>query len=59
MFGIEIETCEVCGGKVRVIASLDDPAVIGKIFQHLGSRTLPVGSRPPSRGPPQGELEFS
>lgn len=48
VFGIEIETCAVCGGKVRVIASTEDPAVIGKILRHLGSR-----------GPPQGELEFS
>jgi len=23
VFGIEIETCEVCGGKVRVIASIE------------------------------------
>ncbi len=43
-------------GKVRVIASLEDPAVIGKILGHLASRELPAGSRPPSRGPPQGEL---
>ena len=25
---------------------------------HLASRELPAGSRPPSRGPPQGELEL-
>ena len=56
VFGIEVETCEVCGGKVRVIASIEDPAAIGKILRHLGSRGLPVGSRPPSRGPPQREL---
>ena len=54
--GIEIESCEQCGGKVRVIASLEDPAVIGQILGHLASRELPAGSRPPSRGPPQGEL---
>ena len=58
MFGIEIESCEQCGGKVRVIASIEDPAVIGKILLHLASRVLPAGSRPPSRGPPQRELGF-
>ena len=31
VFGIEIETCEVCGGKVRVIASIEDPAVVGVV----------------------------
>ena len=58
VFGIEIETCEQCGGKVKVIASIEDPAVIGKILGHLAAREVPAGSRPPSRGPPQGELEF-
>ncbi len=50
VFGIEIETCEVCGGKVKVIASIEDPAVIGKILGHLASRALPAGSS--ARGPP-------
>jgi hypothetical protein len=58
VFGIEIETCEQCGGKVKVIASIEDPTVIGRILGHLASRELPAGSRPPSRGPPQGELGF-
>ena len=58
VFGIEIATCETCGGKVKVIASIEDPAVIGKILGHRASRELPAGSRPPSRGPPQGELGF-
>ena len=58
VFGIEIETCEQCGGKVKVIASIEDPAVIGRILGHLAARELPAGSRPPSRGPPQGELEL-
>ena len=58
MFGIEIETRKQCGGKVRVLASIEDPTVIGQILGHLASRELPAGSRPPSRGPPQGELEL-
>ena len=58
VFGIEIETCAQCGGKVKVIASIEDPAVIGRILGHLAARALPAGSRPPSREPPQGELGF-
>ena len=59
VFGIEIETCEQCGGKVRVIASIEDPAVIGQILGHLGSRELAAGAGPSARGPPPGELEFA
>ena len=58
VFGIEIETCEQCGGRVRVIASIEDPAVIGQILGHLGSRELAAGAGPSARGPPQGELKF-
>jgi len=28
VFGIEIETCAQCGGKVKVIASIEDPAAV-------------------------------
>ncbi len=58
VFGLEIETCDVCAGKVQVIASIEDPTVIGRLLGHLSLRQLPAGSRPPSRGPPPGELEF-
>ena len=58
VFGIEIETCEACGGKVRVIASIEDPAVIGKILGHRASRAALAGIRPPSRGPPAGGIGF-
>ena len=40
-FRIEIEKCDKCGGKVKVIVeasnrSLEDPTVIEKILKHLG-----------------------
>ena len=35
VFNIEIETCSECGGDVRIIASIEDPAVIQKILTHL------------------------
>ncbi len=28
IFNIEVETCSECGGDVRVIASIEDPATI-------------------------------
>ena len=35
VFNIDIETCDKCGGDVRIIASIEDPAVIHKILTHL------------------------
>lgn len=36
VFAIEIETCRHCGGRLRVIASIEDAAVIARILEHLG-----------------------
>ena len=33
VFGIDIETCPVCGGGVRIIACIEDPKVIGEDSQ--------------------------
>jgi hypothetical protein len=52
VFNIDIETCEACGGPVKVIASIEDPEVIGKILNHLDKRETPQ-QRPPTRGPPR------
>jgi hypothetical protein len=35
VFGIEIEDCARCGGKLQVIASIEEPQVIAKILAHL------------------------
>ena len=35
VFKIEIETCEHCGGAVKMIASIEDPAVIKQILAHF------------------------
>jgi hypothetical protein len=58
VFKIEIETCEHCGGAVKVIASIEDPAVIKQILTHLERRAEPAtpASRPFARAPPQTEL---
>jgi hypothetical protein len=31
VFNIDIETCQACGGAVRIIACIEDPVVIEKI----------------------------
>jgi hypothetical protein len=35
VFNIDIEACSNCGGDVRIIASIEDPAVIKQILAHL------------------------
>lgn len=55
VFAIDIETCARCGGKLKVIASIEDPAVIGRILKHLeGGESAPSPFAP--RAPPQREL---
>jgi hypothetical protein len=53
-FNIDIRLCEACGGNAKVIACIDDPAVINKILDHLRSTSqgdsqflLPVNRAPP------------
>jgi hypothetical protein len=52
VFNINMEICSECGGSVKIIAAIEDPAVIRKILDHLG-----LLNRPPTihaaRGPPQ------
>lgn len=35
IFAIDIETCPHCGGKLRVIACIEDPALIHHILIHI------------------------
>jgi hypothetical protein len=54
VFGIDIETCAECGGDVKIIACIEDPAVIQKILAHLDDRASPAGLSllPECRAPP-------
>ena len=38
VFNIDIETCDKCGGDVRIIASIEDPAVISTILAYLDEK---------------------
>ena len=55
VFGIDIESCPACGGAVRIIACIEDPAVIEKILTHLDVKAAnsEVPRLPPCRAPPQ------
>ena len=58
VFEIEIETCSECGGDVRIIASIEDPAVIKKILDYLDDNTpcVTTALQPECRAPPLAEL---
>ena len=51
VFGIDVETCHLCSAPMKIIAAIDDPAVIKKILSHLGLPTAPP-TLWPARGPP-------
>jgi hypothetical protein len=51
-FGFDVLACGKCGGRLKLIALIDQPAVIEKILSHLGLPT--EGPRPfPARAPPE------
>jgi hypothetical protein len=58
VFGIDIETCPTCGGALRIIACIEDPAVINKILTHIDSKNASAepARLPPCRAPPQARL---
>jgi hypothetical protein len=51
-FGIDVLACPHCGGRLRLIATLHDPAVIRKILAHLalGHSGQSPGPAPPKSG---------
>ncbi len=56
VFKIDVEECLACGGKVRIVAAIEDPPIIKKILEHLGLPTVPP-STAQSRGPPNDATE--
>ena len=46
VFDLDVERCGQCGGKMRIIAAIEDPAVIERILTHLG-----LSAQPPPRAP--------
>jgi hypothetical protein len=51
-----IETCRECGGAIRIIACIEDPAVIRKILTYLDKQEPRqwAGRLPQGRVPPAG-----
>jgi hypothetical protein len=55
VFAIDIETCPDCGGKLRVIASIEEPGLIAKILGHVQARD--ELSSTAARAPPGLQVE--
>ncbi len=56
-FGFDVLSCPKCGGRMKVIATIDEPEVIRKILRAMG---LPAEAprAEPARPPPQLEFDF-
>jgi len=50
-FGLDVLACDQCGGRLRLIALIEEASVMQRILRHLG---LPaeVPAAQPSRAPP-------
>jgi hypothetical protein len=58
VFGIEIEHCVRCGGRLKVIASIEEPELIERILAHRrerGEEAAPTAALG-ARAPPQASL---
>ena len=56
-FRIDVEACEHCGGAMRIIASIEEPALNARILAHRrerGAKGPPVASLGPRALPPGG-----
>ena len=49
VFDIDIERCPNCGGELKIIAAIQEPAVIARILTHLGL---------PARAPPRAPVRL-
>lgn len=58
VFNIDVERCRACGGKARVIAAIEDKALIDKILTHLNTKTscAQTAPLPQVRAPPEPGL---
>lgn len=54
VFGIDVETCVHCGGKVKIVASVEEPQAIRAILDHFEKHGVLEDAhyRPPARAPP-------
>jgi hypothetical protein len=58
VFEIDVLACAPCGGRLRLVATIDSPDVIRQVLAHLGLPTA-LSAPAPARPPPTSlELAF-
>jgi hypothetical protein len=57
VYDIDVLDCP-CGGRIRIIAAIESPAVIRRILKHFDLRADPPPIAP-ARGPPEGDGWFA
>jgi hypothetical protein len=50
-FGIDVETCARCGGRMRLLALITEPPEVARFLRHVGEATEPP-ARATARAPP-------
>ena len=58
VFALDVIRCPACGGRLRLIAALTDPASIRRYLHGVGLPTQPPPLNPP-RPPPQQQWDFA
>jgi hypothetical protein len=53
---MDLDHCSNCGGALKIIAAIEDPAVIVKILTHLG---LPARAPPRAPARPSAGFDFA
>jgi hypothetical protein len=57
-FGIDVMACEECGGRMKLLALIEDAEVIRQILEHLGLPTETPKPRPARPPPEDPQLDF-
>jgi len=57
VFNIDVEICEHCGGRVKIIAAIEDAVVVRQILEHLDRRDNQQPHSHDARAPPCTALE--
>jgi hypothetical protein len=57
VYQIDVLECDHCGGRMRIMAAVTDPASIRRYLEGTG-QSAEVPTLAPARAPPQAELDF-
>jgi len=58
IFAIDVLACAGCGGRLRLLATIEDPPVVTKILARLGLPTERPALIPARSPPPRDEFDF-